>query len=547
LLTLVAGAASAVAQSETLSADTSRPNNSTFVLGEAVRVTFTASGLPSYRTTPLSVKVSDEFGTAISSTSIQMAADGSGNASTNFAAPAAKFGYYRVDAALPDGIALSGLGTRPAGFLSYAVVTDPVKRVNYGDERSHFGMQGGFSDAQGSVIPYLGIRYVLGGPAWGEFEPKYAGQFAAARSAAASKRQIFPKYPVTDAAAAYNGVPWPTYEIALVTKAEVPAWALLPGTSGTVCKKMGALNSSGIDALPGFARALAEHFNADFPGQSAHYYQVTWEPAKWCFAGTPQQLVQFYQLTYASIHRADPKAVVMGPTLFPHNVELMRDLWAAGLADYLDAVSMHPYVDWPPETHNLIDNIRTQMQMARNAKGRSVPFVGTEEGYVSASIGELNQALGDIRSTIILLGEGFQFDFAFYSADFWSLNFTDKKNYYGYYWNLNPKISWGTDKIGPKPAVPAYAAMTSLLDGSNAVGPVANLIGTQLGYRFQRNGTTILALWDYQTTSAANLPVPNAGFQVCNWMGNCTAATGSGGSINLTLSGAPTYLVGRGL
>jgi len=506
-----------------------------------------ASGLPSYRTAPLSVKVSDEFGTGISSTSIQMAADGSGNASATFSAPATKLGYYRVDAALPDGVTLTGLGTRPAGFVTYAIVTDPAKRINYGNEGSRFGMQGGFSAAQGSVIPYLGIRYVLGGPDWGDFESKYAGQFAAARSAAASKGQIFPaKYAVTDAVA-YNGVPWPTFEIALVTKAKLPPWALLPGTSGTVCKGMGALNTAGMEALPGFAQALAEHFNADFPGQSAHYYQVTWEPAKWCFAGTAQQLVQFYQLAYASIHRADPNAVVMGPTIFPHNSDLMKEFWAAGLANYLDAVSMHPYVEWPPETHNLIEDIRTQMQMARNAKGRSLPFVGTEQGYTSTSIGELNQALGDIRAAIIVLGEGFQFNFAFYIADAWSGTFSDTSHYYGYYWNLNAKIPYGTDKIGPKPAAAAFAAMTSLLDGSNSVGPISKLSGTELGYRFQRNGTTILALWDYQTTSNASLPVPNSGFQVCDWMGNCSAATGSGGSIHLTLSGAPTYLVGRDL
>jgi len=86
-----------------------------------------------------------------------------------------------------------------------------------------------------------------------------------------------------------------------------------------------------------------------------------------------------------------------------------------------------------------------------------------------------------------------------------------------------------------------------LLDGSNALGPMSNLAGTQLGYRFQRNGTTILAVWDYQSTSTATLSAPNGSIQVCNWMGNCTAVPGSGGSISLHLSGAPTYVIGRDL
>jgi hypothetical protein len=63
-------------------------------------------------------------------------------------------------------------------------------------------MQGGFSGAQGSVIPYLGIRYLLDGPGWSELEPDHADQFAAARSAALAIGQIYP-VPVAD-----NGAAW---------------------------------------------------------------------------------------------------------------------------------------------------------------------------------------------------------------------------------------------------------------------------------------------------------------------------------------------------
>ena len=38
--------------------------------------------------------------------------------------------------------------------------------------------------------------------------------------------------------------------------------------------------------------------------------------------------------------------------------------------------------------------------------------------------------------------------------------------------------------------------MTYWLDGTTTMGPVANLSGSQMGYRFQRSGTTIVALWD---------------------------------------------------
>jgi hypothetical protein len=480
-----------------------------------------------------------------------MTADSAGKASATFEASASKFGYYRVEATLPNGTTLTGLGTRPAGFITYAVVPDPAKRVNYGDAGSRFGMQGGFSAAQGSVIPYLGIRYVLDGPGWGGLEPKDAGQFAAARSASLAKGQVYPtKSPVTNNVT-YNGVAWPTYSVPLLTTAGLPSWAFEPGTVGTTCTAMGALNSDGVAGLPGFAQALAEDAAAQHPGQAARYYQITWEPeSKWCFGGTPQQLVQFYQLSYAVIHKADPKAIVMGPTLFPEDATPLSQLWSAGLGKYVDAVSMHPYVQWPPETNGLVSNIRTQMQMAKSAKGQSIPFVGTEHGYTSGSIGELNEALGDVRATIILLGEGFKFDFAFYIADYWdkSSSASETSSTYGYYWNLDPKINYGTDKLGPKPVAPAFAAMTYLLDGVTTSGPQPNLSGTQMGYRFQRNGTTILALWDYKASSSSiSLPVPAESIQICSWMGNCSTTTNGGDSVKLSLGPSPTYVVGQGL
>jgi hypothetical protein len=508
-------------------------------------LSFHASGLSAAQSTEVSVKISDEFGNEIASTAAPMTADSSGNATATVAAPSKNLGYFRVEATLPDGTPLAAQGTRPTGFITYAVVPDPSARVNYGDSGSRFGMQGGFSAAQGSVIPYLGIRYVLADPAWADLEPNSAGQYALARSAAAAKGQAFPAKDAVTTGVTYNGAAWPTYSVPLVSRAKIPSWALDPGTAGTICKSMGGLNSLGTISLPGFAGALAEEVSTSYTQQSAHYYQITWEPqSKWCYGGSTAQLVEYFKLTYAALHQADAKAVVTGPTLFPGDDATLKELWAAGLGNYVDAESLHPYVKFPPESNGLVSSIRSQMQMAEAAKGHSIPFVATEHGYSSSSIGELNEALGNIRTTIILLGEGFKFDISFYIADFWSPNFSDHSHYYGYYYNLNPKLAYGSDKIAPKPAAPAFAAMSLLLDGSSAAGPVANLTGSQMGYRFQRNGTTILALWDYQAASSTvSVPVAADSAQICTWMDNCSTAAANGGKITVQLGASPTYVV----
>ena len=536
------------ATASVLSGVTNKPNNSTFFPGDTITVTFHASGLTASKATTVNIKVKEEFGYELASASILVTADATGSAYAVYHAPSTRYGYYRVEAALPDGTAVASMGSRPGGFISYAVVADPATRTNYGDAGSRFGMLGGFSSAMGPVMSYLGVRYLLAGPGWDALEPHQAGEFATAHSVAVADGK---KYPTS---IANNHAAWPTYALPLITTGEIPAWAMNAGTGTALRPDMGPLNAEGVIGFPEFTKARASGVAADFPAQSTHYYQMTWEPAiPVLFGGTPAELVQYFQVAYSAIHQADAKAMVMGPTVFPVDPVPMQQLWSAGLAKYLDAVSVHPYVKYPPEQHGLITGIRTQMALATAAKGHSIPFLGTEHGYSSGIPGpyaagnELKQALANVRSTIILLGEGFKVDVAFYIADFWAHDSSATDNTFGYYWNLNPNIKFGTDKVGPKPAVPAFAAMSYWLDGTTTVGPLTNLSGTQVGYRFTRSGETILALWDYTANTTMNVPVSAATAKVCDWMGNCQTSSAVNGALKLSLGNAPVYVVGVGL
>lgn len=529
--------------------DTDRPNNSTYVLGEPVTLHFSASGLAPLAATTLSITVLDEFGATVSTHSLLLTGDSSGKASIAYIAPAAEYGYYRVEATLPNGATISGLGTRAAGFITYAIIPDPAARVNYGDAGSRFGFCGGFSSAQGNLLQLLGATYLLDGPGWSVLEPDYAGQFAHDRAEAVAKGEVYPFH------IANNHAAWPTYAIAVVMATAEPTWAFVPGSGTPSLPTMGVLNAAGQGGFAGYSKERALVGAEDFSAQSSRYYQITWEPEVPAgFGGTPAQLVEFFRQAYPAIHAADPKGIVMGPTMLPIDDTSLAPLYAAGLADYIDAVSVHTYSHWPAETHGLVSEIRAQMSMAATAKGHSMPFISTEHGLVSgagsvfSTGGELNQALGNIRNTLIDLGEGFKIDFSFYIADFWSKSASETANTFGYYWNLDPKIAFGTDKVGPKPSVPAYATMTNLLDGTKTIGTVAEVTGTQLGYRFQRGTTTILALWDYAAAaSVVSIPVTNDVPKICDWMGRCHAVAPTNGHLRVHLSAAPTYVIGENL
>lgn len=458
------------------------------------------------------------------------------------AAPNQTLGFYRVGTKLSNDVTLAALGTRDPGFLTYAVVPDPATRVDVGEMDSRFGVQGGFS-TKANVIPYLGIRWVLGGYGWKDMEPDHSGQFTDNRNAALAKGQQYPSHEAATESVTYNGQPWTVYTLPTLYHSS-PSWATIPSTQGLI---MGALTvPDGENAWSNYVKAAGLAYAANYPNRQQHIYQITWEP-KYTgnYQGTDEQLVRIYQIAYQALHQADPKAVVIGPTSFlDANGGLAFKTWLKnvlnlGLGKYLDGFSVHPYVfQYPPEPAGMVSAIREQKSLVNNSAGKNLPEFGTEHGYtVSDTLTELDQARGNVRQSLILLGEGYQFDFVFYIADF-----PDKK--YGFYYNLNPNVAFGTDKVSPRPVVPAFASETFLLDGYHAVGAIETLGGTSWGYAFERNGVDILALWDYGTTRNVTLNFGVPQVELYDWMGNHQTLQTSNGMGTVTLGPEPIYIKG---
>ncbi|MDR3710835.1 MAG: sugar-binding protein [Capsulimonadaceae bacterium] len=526
-----------VVYASTLSADTSRPEHSTYALGETVKIVFNATGLPPASDTTLRIAVKDEYEAIRSQTVLAVHADASGNWSGEYSATPNRLGFYRVCAALADGATLPALGNRPAGCLTYAIVPDPAKRNDYGENASMFGMQGGFS-SKAPVIPYLGVRWVLAGYEWGRNEKDHAGQFAEDRAKAGLQGKIYPPLSPEVDEVRYNGKPWQTYDLPCLNG--TPTWAAIPGTIGT---DQGALSEAGKTAWRDYCTEIGKAFSQNFPKRQKHYYQITWEPcAPWGFKGTNDQLVEIYRIAYPALHAADPKAFVLGPTgdgISRDAVRWNEDIFKAGLAKYVDGVTIHPYCQNPPEKTGLVQYYRALKDVIRQYAGKDLPLYGTEQGFAlrdqSGSEIELSQARYDIRDSLITAGEGFGFNFAFYVAGAG----------YDYYYGCNPRIRCGSDKLAPRPVVPAYSAMTYLIDGHPTAGAIEWLGGDTTGYVFQRGDDVILVLWDAgDKPRKLSLPVGVKQVALYDWMGNPSTANSPDGNVEVTLSQEPIYIKG---
>lgn len=510
--------------------ETSHPASSTFIPGDVITLTFWGAGLGSGDfSQTLTVIVKDERDIVLSTSITKVIPDASGNWQTTVPAVNQGVGYYKVSALTSAGKGLPKFGSRGAGYMTYAVVPDPRSRPLVDESKARFGLHGGVSPNLLDVFPYLGIRWVLDNSyAWRANEPSYPGQYSG----------------VTPPAAAYSflGMPWKTYTLPSIY-IDTPDWAVIPG-SMPPGQALGVLSPSAEAAWAGYLTKAVKAYAANNVNRSERIYQLTWEPQPpWRWSGTASDLVRVYAIAYSTIHAADPNAKVIGPAGFPdpgESTDWIQSLLDAGLAKYLDGFSIHPYAQQRGDLQRLVGNLRKQKSMVDQSKGFSIMRIGTEQGWTTHGnqSEEWSQATGLLRSDLITLGEGYRFNFTFYIADF------PQEPGYGYYYNLNKDIDFGTDKISPKLIVPAYAFYTSLLEGADTMGAIENLGGTAWGYRFTAiNGKTVLAFFDYLAIAKKEISVPAASVEIYDWMGRKSIVKSNDGKVTITISPEPTYIV----
>ncbi|PIZ30703.1 MAG: hypothetical protein COY42_33555, partial [Armatimonadetes bacterium CG_4_10_14_0_8_um_filter_66_14] len=538
LLLLIWGTA-ASADAAALSGATSRPDYSVFVRGEPVTLTFTAEGLKVNETgVTLAVLIADADGQLRMKTELPVAADANGKWKGEVEAPNQRIGYFHVTARLSSGEELPAVGSRGAGFLSYMVVIDPKERVRPGED-AHFGMQGGFTTAF-DARPYLGIHWILGGYSWSREEADHPGQFAQTRQKLRQQPDV--KAQASREVERHLGMlPLPT----LLNR--TPKWAV---TGGILFYTTGVLKE--LDAWRNYCREVGRAAREDYPHLKRHVYQITWEPVyPWGFPGKEEDLIRDYQVAYPALHETDPSAFVIGPTgagISAGDLAWNERMLQKGLGKFLDGYSIHPYIAQPPESHSLTQNIRALKEMIRTYVGRDLDLYGTEQGWPTGAdpLKERPQALWLTRSYLIMLGEGFKVNIAFYFADY------PNELGYGFFHNLNLKIPFGTNSVSPKPMAASFAAMTMLLEGHKSVGPIEWLGRTALGYAYERAGKVTLALWDFADATGTTgegprtvkIPVGAESVEVIDWMGNGRTVPTPGGTLALTLGPAPQYVRG---
>ncbi|MEA3122306.1 MAG: hypothetical protein QOH33_1884 [Paraburkholderia sp.] len=494
-------------------------------------------------------------------------------------------GYFAISATLVRaGEALASRGTRPAGIATFGVLPDlssVLPSVTYAHEDQHrFGGQGtNFllpgetccdGDGYRPLYPELGLSWANDNRNWYMLEPEHADTFKP------GVETLVPYFRKGDI-------------MRLIQLDGIPGWASPTGKA--THSYLPASMSAYFNYMRRVGADSALIRGKYFARQANNYYQVTWEPDP--DSGLPWRdsdahFVALYRATYEAIHATDPHAVVMGTTnaSVRDNTRWLKRLAPLGLMRYLDGVAIHGYYDigcspsHPPErvataadaaaaANALPASLRElRRAMAQYLKPGAKLFA-TETG-ISYDIGtsygtayptqNVLFAHGAVvaRTHLILLGEGTDVSFVFYSSDT-----PDAPPGYGLFFDIaNAKGSYGASHISPKPAAMAIAAMTRIIDGTRTLGYLNDAPAGVYGYAFQRqNGGKIVtalwthnnAVWNASSGFSETYVVPyslqvdgngTAGqITVLDVMGNAATLPYSNGRVALTLSESPIYVV----
>jgi len=598
-----------------LSARTSLPNSNLFTQGQAANIALTASGIEDYDGTEVTVdwRIVDWLDAVVASGSHNFPVAGGDVQTATIPLPTNRLGWFNFEAStIQDGetVTLPNQGTMQTNSLPFGVINNPAgRRIN-----GTYGWHWDGTTAHHSVIPgpngegidehiFFGIwNSMVGIMADGVDVSRVLG--SAMSTTSAYSWRLFMNPPLTTTAMMTPNHPeWEpnrTTNLAYLNALAVPGHRHTPWQHETYAGSNlrghmhqlleltpyfphefrvhpglgaygGQMNALGEQEFEQYIRAIARIHIHQAPLRPHHYFMPLWEPnyqwGAWFPGGQEgiDSIVRAHQIAYEAIHdeyhqmylqTGDPswltKPVVLGPNSSTFYPSWHQQLFDAGLANYIDGLTIHTYHE-NPNDHSYINLTRQVMQMSLDAfENRANPkvhdrffFFATEEGFRSGeAIGGgatgLEMQMNVLtRHMLIMLGEGFDHFQMFIFHDGPAETAT-----MGMFYSLSGE-HFGASYIAPKPVATAFSAASYLLAGYETGGPLA-LGGTNIGYAYLDTLTDSvkLALWNFAGTSTVNVNVGVPSVFVYDIMGNRQSVATPGGVLAITLTQSVQYVSG---
>jgi polysaccharide biosynthesis protein PslG len=248
-------------------------------------------------------------------------------------------------------------------------------------------------------------------------------------------------------------------------------------------------SDEGVAAFAKFAAEAARHFK----GRGV-MWEIYNEPNNtfWRPEADPAAYIKLALATVKAIKSAEPNELVVGPALSGTDGVWMQAIYKSGLLDHLDAITVHPYGDFPPEGRKIHYDGSKALLARFMPKGKNIPIYSGEWGYSSANVPADVQAKYLARMFLFNLSEGINLSI-WYD---WRDDGPDPKNTennFGllsnaYHKNENPPLK-------PKPAYLAAKKLMSELDGYKFEKRVKTQREDDYVLQFKKGDELKLAAW----------------------------------------------------
>jgi hypothetical protein len=215
---------------------------------------------------------------------------------------------------------------------------------------------------------------------------------------------------------------------------------------------------------------------------------------------------------------------------------------------YLDGIETHGYAEGvaTPEENDYPGKLAAiRRLMNKYNHGKVLPIYVTEaafRGVLGTKIIYRQQAELMTRLAIILKGEGVRAFLPFFSIDY------DRDAWWGFQFNLEvDEHPWSTKHVAPKPTVNAIAVCIGELEGARPVRRLTGLGEDVWAYAFDRDGTTVTAVWTPIGKKSVTLDVGDAKqVKVADIMGHPRTMAAEDGKVTLTAEPAVQYVESGG-
>lgn len=243
-----------------------------------------------------------------------------------------------------------------------------------------------------------------------------------------------------------------------------------------------------------------------------------------------------------AIKEAHPEEIVTGPATSTIDMAFLEGCFKAGLLEWWDAVTVHPYRHTGPEAVDLEYEALRRLIARHAPEGKEIPVLSGEWGYSAVWSGHDADSQGRMLARQWLVNAANSIPVSIWYD--WHDDGLDPKEPEHHFGTVRRHYHQGRDPVyDPKPAYHAAKTFNTVLKGYRFVKRISLSNTDHHALLFEKSGRHLVAAWStLPGTHEAVMPSDDGLFSVTSHLGEkLPDVSATDGKLATTLGGSPKY------